>query len=63
MHGAQPIRPITHDRIYARCVWCDGENYGPGVIAYSTGDIPCAAVKGCGRYLPENYRRPRPQQT
>jgi hypothetical protein len=48
----------SRDYIYPRCVWCRGENYALAVIAYSAGEIPCAAVDGCGRYLPEDYRRP-----
>lgn len=54
---ATPRLPIARDRIYPRCVWCNGENYMPAVLAYSAGDIPCAAVNGCGRHLPEDYRR------
>lgn len=51
-----PLLPIAKDRCYPRCVWCRGENYMPAVIAYSHGEIPCAAVGGCGKYLPEEYR-------
>lgn len=54
--GAPMLRP-TRDRIYPRCVWCNGENYRPAVLAYSAGETPCAAAGGCGRYLPESYRR------
>lgn len=54
---APPGRGITRDRIYPRCVWCDGENYVLAVLAYSAGEHPCAAVPGCGRYLPAEYRR------
>jgi hypothetical protein len=46
------------DYIYPRCVWCRGENYVLSVLAYSRGEIPCASVGGCGRFLPEDYRRP-----
>lgn len=56
----EPVRGISRDRIYPRCVWCDGENYALAVIAYSYGLIPCASVDGCGRYLPEDYRLPPP---
>lgn len=51
----QPIRPPSRDGYYPRCVWCNGENYMPQVYAYSCGDVPCAAVHGCGRYLPASY--------
>lgn len=53
--GDTPVRGISWDRIYPRCVWCDGENYALAVIAYSRREIPCAAVGGCGRYLPKGY--------
>lgn len=53
----RPILGISYDRIYPYCVWCRGENYGPAVLTYSAGEIPCAAAVGCGRYLPEDYRR------
>lgn len=53
----EPLFGVSHDRIYPRCVWCRGENYALAVLAYSAGQIPCAAVRGCGRYLPEHYRR------
>lgn len=53
----QPLIRISHDRIYPRCVWCRGENYMMAVLAYSAGDIPCAAAGGCGRFLPVEYRR------
>lgn len=55
----EPILSISYDRIYPRCVWCRGEQYGPAVIAYSQGDIPCAAAGGCGRYVPIEYRKAR----
>ncbi len=51
-----PLLAKSHDSIYPRCVWCRGENYRPAVLAYSTGEIPCAAAGGCGRYLPVEYR-------
>jgi hypothetical protein len=50
------------DYIYPRCVWCRGENYALAVLAYSRGETPCAAVNGCGRYLPEDYRRPADEE-
>jgi hypothetical protein len=53
----QPPGRVTRDRVYPRCVWCGGENYLPAVLAYGAGERPCAAVPGCGRYLPEHYRR------
>lgn len=54
---AAPLMGISCDRIYPRCVWCRGENYALAVLAYSAGEIPCAAAGGCGRYLPDDYRR------
>jgi hypothetical protein len=50
-----PKRGKSHDGIYPRCVWCEGENYCLAVLAYSRGETPCAAVGGCGRYLPADY--------
>lgn len=50
-----PIRPAARDGIYPRCVHCNGENWALAVIAYSTGKAPCAAVPGCGRYIPDSY--------
>lgn len=55
-----PVRGKAWDYIYPRCVWCNGENYALAVLAYSAGEIPCAAVNGCGRFLPEDYRDPIP---
>ena len=52
---AEPIRPKSRDGIYPRCVWCNGENYMPAVLAYSAGEISCAAVSGCGQMLPADY--------
>lgn len=52
----EPQMLISRDRIYPRCVWCRGENWAMAVLAYSRGETPCAAVGGCGRYLPEEYR-------
>lgn len=57
MTESQPQMPVSRDRVYPRCVWCRGENYVLAVLAYSRGEIPCAAVSGCGRYLPEEYRK------
>lgn len=54
-HLAEPIRGKSRDGIYPRCVWCNGENYALAVLAYSAGEIPCAAVNGCGRMLPADY--------
>jgi hypothetical protein len=51
----EPMKPVAKDGIYPRCVWCNGEIYGPAVIDYSKGKIPCAAVNGCGEYLPKDY--------
>lgn len=51
----KPIRPPARDGIYFRCVWCGGENYMLAVGAYSRGEIPCAATRGCGRMLPSDY--------
>lgn len=51
----QPICPIAADGIYPHCVWCNGENYGPAVIDYSKGKIPCASTNNCGKYLPKEY--------
>lgn len=31
----KPVRPPATDGVYPRCVWCNGENYGPAVIAYT----------------------------
>lgn len=45
------------DGIYPRCVYCRGENYALAVLDYSRGRAPCAAVRGCGRYLPGSYTR------
>lgn len=47
----------SKDGIYPRCVYCRGENYALAVLAYSSGEIPCASVNGCERYLPKSYRR------
>lgn len=57
MTPEEPQLGISHDRLYPRCVWCRGENYMLAVLAYSAGEVPCAAVNGCGRFLPVNYRR------
>jgi len=54
-----PQIPVNRDRIYPRCVWCFGEQYALAVLAYSRGDVPCAASPGCGRHVPEAYRRDR----
>lgn len=53
-----PVRGIERDGVYPRCVWCNGENYALAVRAYSHAETPCAAVHGCGRFLPEEYVRP-----
>lgn len=52
---SRPVREPESDGIYPRCVWCNGENYAPAVIAYSRGETPCASVRNCGKYLPQNY--------
>lgn len=51
-----PVLRPSRDGIYPRCVYCRAENYVLAVLAYSTGEWPCAAVNGCGRYLPDDYR-------
>lgn len=51
----KPIRAKSADGIYPRCVFCNGENYMPAVLAYSAGQIPCAAAGGCGKFLPPDY--------
>lgn len=53
----------ARDGIYPRCVYCCGENYAPLVIAYSAGEVCCAASSGCGRYIPEDYvvEQPEPE--
>lgn len=53
----KPVLGPSHDGIYPRCVYCRGENYALAVLAYSAGEHPCAAVNGCGRYLPAAYWR------
>lgn len=55
MAPRRPKRGRSRDGIYPRCVWCDGENYIPAVIAYSRGEIPCASTTNCGRFLPDDY--------
>ena len=55
MTAARPLRGPNSDRVYCRCVWCDGEIYALHVIAYSVGDLPCGH-RGCRRYLPADYR-------
>jgi hypothetical protein len=47
-----PLRQPEHDGVYPRCVWCDGENYGPNVIDYSKGISSCHQ---CGKLLPKEY--------
>jgi hypothetical protein len=49
----------SRDGIYPRCVYCGGENYAVAVLAYSNGEIPCASVNDCGRYLPDSYKAHR----
>lgn len=51
----RPWLPIAADGIYPRCVWCLGENYLPAVLGYSRRQHACAAVRSCGRMLPEEY--------
>lgn len=55
MNETKPLLSDSTDGVYPRCVWCNGEIYGPAVIDYSLGKIPCAAVDGCGLYLPDGY--------
>lgn len=49
--------PKSHDGIYPKCVYCNGENYALAVLAYSNREVPCASVRSCGRLLPESYVR------
>lgn len=51
----------SSDGIYPRCVYCLGENYTPAVLEYSKGKIPCAAVNGCGKFLPKEYIKLEPK--
>lgn len=53
----EPRLKPSRDGIYPRCGWCNGENYALAVVAYSSGEIPCTAVGGCGRRLPASYVR------
>ena len=46
------IKPISHDGIYPKCVWCGNENYAPVVIDYSKGKANCYE---CLQYLPPEY--------
>lgn len=48
----KPVIPIQNDGIYTRCVWCNGENYAPNVIAYSKAESACHQ---CGKFVPEEY--------
>jgi hypothetical protein len=49
---SKPVREKAADGIYPRCVWCNGEIYGPAVIAYSRGEAGCHQ---CGKTLPKEY--------
>jgi len=55
VHPMEPVMPPSRDGIYPRCVWCRGENFTLAQLAYSAGEIPCAAVNGCGKFLPAEY--------
>lgn len=55
----EPKLPPSADGIYPRCVWCNGENWAVAVLAYSLGEVPCAAVGGCGRKVPADYIKAR----
>lgn len=55
MSDSKPIIEPSNDGIYPRCVWCNGEIYGPSVIAYSQGEAPCSAISGCGKLVPESH--------
>lgn len=55
MHEPLPILSKARDGIYPRCVYCLGENYALAVVGYSTRQHSCAAVRSCGRTLPEDY--------
>jgi hypothetical protein len=48
----KPIRGVSVDGIYRRCVMCDIENYGPAVSEYSRGNVPCYL---CGELLPKSH--------
>lgn len=50
-----PVRPKAADGMYPRCVWCNGEIYGPAVWDYSHGCVPCGSVSGCGKRVPPDY--------
>lgn len=50
-----PILPKSRGGHYPRCVYCCGEIYAPAVLAYSLGEIACAAMGRCGRKLPPSY--------
>ncbi len=50
-----PTLKPSKDGIYPRCVYCNGEIYGPAVYPYSLGEIGCGAVNGCGKKLPDEY--------
>lgn len=52
-----PVLRMSPDGVYPRCVYCAGENYVLAVLAYSAGEVPCAAVASCGRMLPQSYIR------
>src|SRR5688500_1144792 len=56
----QPIHPKAADGIYPRCVWCNGEDYALAVLDYSAGITPCAAAIGCGKHLPPEYVKAKP---
>lgn len=51
----EPLFKPASDGVYPRCVWCNGEIYGPAVIDYSTGKIGCGAANGCGEKIPDSY--------
>lgn len=51
----KPTREPSSDGIYPRCVYCNGEIYGPAVIDYSKGLIGCGSVNGCGKKVPKEY--------
>ena len=57
---SKPVLGKSRDGIYPRCVWCNGENYGPLVFPYSLGELngcPTAKEEGAEPCpdLPKDY--------
>lgn len=64
MNTTLPILSKSPDGIYPRCVYCLGEIYALTVLRYSNRECACAAVRSCGRMLPEDYVvTPEPEET